>query len=101
MCLILTICAALAFSGVYFYQKKNSAVSKSVFAAMLMFWGASLMWSMDGVASVLEGEGFFDLSASDAALGAVVVLAALAVWVVRLLIADPLNVIGKKLSTRG
>ena len=59
MCLILTICAALAFSGVYFYQKKNSAVSKSVFATMLMFWAASLMWSMDGVASVLEGEGFF------------------------------------------
>lgn len=80
MCLILTICAALAFSGVYFYQKKNSAVSKSVFATMLMFWAASLMWSMDGLASVLEGEGFFDLSLEDTILGLIIVASGLTVF---------------------
>ena len=82
MCLILTTCAALAFSGVYFYQKKNSAVSKNVFATMLMFWAASLMWSMDGVASVLEGEGFFDLTVEDSILGAIIVASGMLVFAV-------------------
>ena len=80
MCLILTIFAALAFSGVYFYQRKKSAVSKSVFATMLMFWAASLMWSMDGVASVLGGEGFFDLSLEDTILGLIIVASGLTVF---------------------
>lgn len=80
MCLILTILAALAFSGVYFYQKRKSAVSKSVFSTMLMFWAASLMWSMDGVASVLEGEGFFDLSLKDTILGAIILASGIFVF---------------------
>lgn len=82
MCLILTIFAALAFSGVYFYQRKKSAVSKSVFATMLMFWAASLMWSMDGVASVLEGEGFFDLSLEDTLLGVIILTSGMLVFAV-------------------
>ena len=81
MCLILTICTALAFSGVYFYQRKKSCVSKNVFASMLMFWAASLMWSMDGVASVLSGEGFFDLSIEDTILGVIILACGMTVFV--------------------
>ena len=47
-----------------------------------MFWAASLMWSMDGVASVLEGEGFFDLSVEDSILGAIIVASGMLVFAV-------------------
>ena len=82
MCLILTICTALALSGVYFYQRKKSCVSKNVFDSMLMFWSASLMWSMDGLASVLSGEGFFDLSIEDTILGAIILACGMTVFAV-------------------
>ena len=71
MCLIITIISAAAFTLAFLLNKKNDKENKSVFLTMLMFWAASLMWSMDGVASVLEGEGFFDLSLEDTILGAI------------------------------
>lgn len=80
MCLIITICAAVGFTVAFVLNKKNGKNSKSAFMAMLMFWSASLMWSMDGVASVLEGEGFFDLSVEDSILGAIILASGLAVF---------------------
>ncbi|WP_191017662.1 hypothetical protein [Treponema zioleckii] len=82
MCLIFTILAALSFSGVYLYQKKHSEFSKSVFTTMLMFWAASFMWSMDGVASALKGEGFFDLSVEDTILGTIIVASGMLIFAV-------------------
>ncbi|MBR0494687.1 MAG: hypothetical protein IJJ71_00740, partial [Treponema sp.] len=73
MCLILTICTAVGFSVAYLSGKKNGTENKSVFTAMLMFWAASLMLSMDGVASVVEGVGFFDISVEDTIIGAIIV----------------------------
>ena len=67
---------------VSFLKIRKSAVSKSVFSTMLMFWAAGLMWSMDGVASVLEGEGFFDLSVEDTILGAIILFSGLLVFIV-------------------
>lgn len=72
MCLLMTICAALVFTAVLANKKKNGTATKSLFTATLMFWAASLMWSVDGIASVIGGEGFFDLSAEDAILGAII-----------------------------
>ena len=80
MCLILTICTAVGFSVAYLSGKKNGTENKSVFTAMLMFWAASLMWSMDGVASVLEGEGFFDISLEDTILGIIILASGLIVF---------------------
>ena len=80
MCLILTICAAIAFTAAYFQAKKSGRNVKSIFSAMLMFWAASLMWSMDGVASVLEGEGFFDISLEDTVLGLIILASGLFVF---------------------
>ncbi|MBP5697473.1 MAG: hypothetical protein J6X11_12635 [Treponema sp.] len=80
MCLIITACTAAAFTVAFFMNKKNGRDNKSVFMAMLMFWAASLMWSMDGVASVLEGEGFFDISLEDTILGVIILASGLAVF---------------------
>ena len=80
MCLIITICAAVGFTVAFVLNKKSGKNTKSIFMAMLMFWAASLMWSMDGVASVLEGEGFFDLSVEDTILGAIILASGLLVF---------------------
>ena len=86
MCLIITICLAVAFTTAFLLNKKDGKNNKSVFMAMLMFWAASLMWSMDGVASVLEGEGFFDLSVEDTILGAIIFVSGLLVFIIHSLL---------------
>ena len=82
MCLIITIINAIAFTLAFLLNKKDGKEDKSVFMTMLMFWAASLMWSMDGVASVLEGEGFFDLSIEDTILGAIIMMSGLLIFIV-------------------
>ena len=76
MCELMTIAAAVVFTAVYFKGFRT----KPVFAAMLMFWGAALMWSVDCVHSAMEGEGLFDMSMEDALLGCIVLAAGLAVF---------------------
>lgn len=51
----------------------------------LMYWGASLMWSVGGIFCLMEGEPFVELAdaavmADDAMLGACVVILGLIVW---------------------
>ena len=82
MCEIMTIIAALAFTALYHVGKRKGNPSKAVFTTMLMFWGAALMWSVDCVHSLMEGEVLLDLSANDAALGGVIVVAAAALYAV-------------------
>lgn len=80
MCLIMTIFAAVVFTVLYFTSKKNGHEHKSLWTTLLMFWAASLMWSVDGIASVLSGESFFDISVSDTILGVIVLTAGLLVF---------------------
>lgn len=80
MCLIMTIVAAIVFTVLYVASRKRGMENKSVFTTMLMFWAASLMWSVDGIASVLEGEGFFDISVEDTILGVIILAAGLVVF---------------------
>ncbi len=52
---------------------------------MLMYWGATLMWCVDGIASLAEGDPFVTLSdpavvADDSALGLLVVFAGFFAW---------------------
>ena len=54
-----------------------------------MYWGASLMWTIDGFFSVAEGEPFLNLSADDALLGLLIVICGLAAWLLILLYRDP------------
>ena len=76
MCELMTIAAAVLFTVLYFTVMRTRAA----FATMLMFWGAALMWSVDCVHSLMEGEGLFDLSREDAVLGAIILAAGFAVF---------------------
>ena len=78
MCELMTIGAAIFFTVLYFKVLRTPAV----LTTMLMFWGAALMWSVDCVHSLMEGEGLFDLSREDAVLGAIILGAGLAVFAV-------------------
>lgn len=80
MCLIITVFAALVFTVLWAAAKKQGKKHKSLWTTLLMFWAASLMWSVDGIASVLSGESFFDISVSDTILGVIVLAAGLLVF---------------------
>lgn len=65
----------------------------------LIYWGATLMWTVDHVIAYLqEGGPVFDTSLNAAILGLLVVGAGLIVWLASLLIKDPKKVLEKKLS---
>jgi uncharacterized membrane protein len=78
MCELMTIAAAAVFTILYFAGRR----SRAVFATMMMFWGAALMWSVDCVHSLMDGEGLFDLSREDAVLGTIILAAGFAVFAV-------------------
>ena len=80
MCEIMTIVAALAFTVVYFADKRRGIASSAVFTTMMMFWGAALMWGVDCIANKMDGEEFFDISQKDAALGGIILAAGLLVF---------------------
>ena len=77
MCLIMTMIAAVVFTALW--AKKRT---QSLLTTTLMFWAAALMWSVDGVASVLDGEPFFDISREDTILGAIIILCGVAIFAV-------------------
>lgn len=80
MCLIMTIFAALVFTALYLVSKFKGQERKSFFTTLLMFFSAALMWSVDGIASVIGGESFFDISVSDTILGFIILALGLAVF---------------------
>ncbi|MBP5442752.1 MAG: hypothetical protein J6Y60_05885 [Treponema sp.] len=86
MCEIMTIAAAVIFTVVFAMQKKKGVFNKPVFGTMLMFWGAALMWAVDGIACVLEGESFFDISMEDTILGFIILGAGLVIFAFMLLL---------------
>ncbi len=73
MCLILTFVAALISGSVFLYRKNHGGSSKALFTLFCMYFAASLMWTVDSVASVAGGDEFFDISAKDAILGVLIV----------------------------
>ena len=87
MCLIITAFAAVITTVIWYFKASDRKYKLGMLS--LMYWGASLMWLVDGFFSVAGGEAFFDLSADDALLGLVVVLGGLIFWVVTLICSDP------------
>ena len=68
-----------------------------------MYWGAALMWTVDGIANLIEGEAFVEIADTavmldDAMLGFFVVVSGLVAWTIYLCIKDPKNVFRKALS---
>lgn len=80
MCELMTIAAALVFSALWLAAKRSGRRAGALGSAALVFWGAALMWGVDCTKSLIDGEGFFDLSAGDARLGALVVAAGLIIY---------------------
>lgn len=83
MCLILTLLAAAVATAVW----HRSAVKEPLRLGFLslMYWGAALMWTVDGIFSIAEGEPFFTMTMDDALLGVLVVFCGIAAWFVRVL----------------
>ena len=80
MCELMTIGAAIAFTAAWLAKRRAGRTDGAVFTAMLMFWGAALMWSVDCVANRLDGEPLFDFSREDTVLGFIILGAGLLVY---------------------
>ena len=76
MCELMTIAAAVFVSVAFFFARRAGRPAGALGTTALALWGAALMWSVDCVHSWREGEGFFDLSADDAALGGLILACA-------------------------
>ncbi|MDP4120600.1 MAG: hypothetical protein Q8876_06055 [Bacillota bacterium] len=90
MCLVITAFAAVITTLIWYFKAHNENIKFSML--VLMYWGATLMWVVDGFFSIAKGEPFLDLSINDTLLGFVIVLCGLAVWLFVLLYKDPKNV---------
>lgn len=82
MCELMAIAAALVFSLLALSAHRAGRPVSALATTALAFWGAALMWAVDCAHAALEGEPFLDLSRDDAALGAVVVAAGIALYAV-------------------
>ena len=85
MCELMTIAAAVVFTILYF-RFRNGTHARSLFNTMMMFWGAALMWSVDCVFSLMEGEGLFDISGKDTLLGGIILACGLVFFAVSALV---------------
>ena len=91
MCLVITAFAAVITTIIWYFKANFRELRLGILA--LMYWGAALMWTVDGFFCVAEGEPFLDLSGNDAALGLVIVLCGLVAWLLILLYNDPKKVL--------
>lgn len=93
MCLLITVAVAIVFSVLFVVSKKTDGAENSngsvlrkfsqpLFTTTLAFWAAAIMWSVDGIANIADGESFLDLSKEDALLGVIVALCGLALFAV-------------------
>lgn len=82
MCELMTIAAAMIVSALWWFARRGGRPSGALATTALALWGAALMWSVDCVHSLREGEGLLDMSADDAALGAVILGAAAVLYIV-------------------
>lgn len=87
MCLLITLFAAVISSICWFVSNPQRNLQLGTLS--LMYWGAGLMWIVDCIAALSEGEPFLTISGDDAVLGAVVVLCGLIVWFVLLIFKNP------------
>lgn len=93
MCHLIAVAAAIVFSVLFFVSKKNDGAenpktsrlrkfTKPLFTTALAFWAAAIMWSVDGIANVLGGEPFLEISKEDSVLGVIVSLCGAALFAV-------------------
>lgn len=90
MCLLITLLSAVISTIVWYVNAPENKLKLGTLS--LMYWGASLMWTVDGFFAVAEGESFLDLSANDALLGLLIAICGLLAWLLILLYNDPKKV---------
>ena len=100
MTLVITFLAASIVTALWYAKAPNNDMRIGTLA--LMYWGATLMWCVDGLACLAEGEGFIEIvdtaaMLDDAVLGLLVVAAGLAAWAIYLVVKDPKKVLRKSL----
>ena len=103
MTLVITFLAAAIVTALWYAKAPNSEMRLGTLA--LMYWGAALMWCVDGINGIVSGEGFIEIvdtaaMLDDAVLGIVVVAVGLTAWVIYLVIRDPKHVLRKSLANR-
>ncbi len=77
MCLVLTALAAII--ATFFHYKSG----KLVFGTLaLIYWGATLMWLVDGFFALSAGEAFCTFSLSETVLGFIVIALGIAAWAI-------------------
>lgn len=90
MCLVITLLAAVVSTVAWYVNAQEDRLHLG--SLSLMYWGAALMWTVDGFFCLAEGEPFLDLSLNDALLGFVIVVCGLVAWIALLLYKDPKKV---------
>jgi hypothetical protein len=86
MTLVITLAAAIVVTIIRF-ARPDGAIKNRLGLLALFYWGASVMWCVDGFASLAEGGTFIEISdraamADDALLGMWVVILGIAAWVI-------------------
>lgn len=98
MTLLIAFFAAIITTIIWYTNDKRSQLKLGTLT--LMFWGASLMWLVDAVVEYIElGAEYFTPAPidmlNDAFLGLSVVAFGLIIWIVILMVKDPLKVVRK------
>ena len=99
MTLLLSVFAAIIVSVVWYVSDKARQLKVGLLC--YMFWGASLMWLCDAIFEYAELRAEYFQPAledmiNDAFLGMSVIALALVIWIVAILIKDPLARIRNK-----
>ena len=102
MTLLITVFAAVIVT-VKWYVREDDTMHLGIL--LFLYWGASLMWLVDGIFEFAEaGADYFSPAPAemlnDAFLGLSVVALGLVIWLIRLLILDPRGTIRKKLKDK-
>ncbi len=96
MTLLLSTFAAIAATVVWYLSDRARKMYVGTLA--LIYWGASLMWLVDAASELLElGAEYFTPAVedmrNDAFLGGSVVVLGLVIWLVVLIVKDPLGTV--------
>lgn len=99
---LLISCLAAVITTIIWYTNEKARICK-VGILCYLFWGASLMWFVDAIYEYIElGAEYFTPAVedmiNDGFLGFSVVALALIIWLVILLIKDPLGVVKKTMT---
>lgn len=101
MTLLLAAIAAVVSTIIWYFSDKARQCKVGILC--YLYWGATIMWFVDAIYEYMElrAEYFtpaIDDMVNDAFLGLSVVVLGMIIWIVLLLIKDPMGVVKKALS---